>query len=399
MRIGIVGAGLGGLLAGALLSKSHEVVVFEKLPFLGGRFTNLEYEGFQLTTGALHMIPHGNDGYLAQALRKAGANVKIVNSEPDGTFLVNEKEYLYKELFSLLGFKEKAKAIALATKLKLGKVDENISFGEFLEDVDLALKVGNAFTGWALSLTAYETPMSEIIEIAKNYHKFGGPGIPIGGCKAVIDEHSRIIKNNNGRIIKEYEVKRIETDEKAYIDDYEFDVVVSNISPVETQKLCNIKFLKSKPKPSKGIKISIATKEGIIKHSGVLFTPECERINGLNQVTNVDKSLAPEGWHLVMTHQTQLTNNIKKEIDLGLEDIENLFKGKDYRILHIQSYRDDWPVNHASNGTDIDNIVNDKLYLVGDGAKGRGGIEVEGIAMGVLKVVEHINNVLNAKTK
>ena len=33
MRIGIVGAGLGGLLAGALLSKNHEVVIFEKLPF------------------------------------------------------------------------------------------------------------------------------------------------------------------------------------------------------------------------------------------------------------------------------------------------------------------------------------------------------------------------------
>ena len=64
MKIGIVGAGLGGLLTGALLSNKHDVVVFEKLPFLGGRFTNLEYEGFQLTTGALHMIPHGNDGYL-----------------------------------------------------------------------------------------------------------------------------------------------------------------------------------------------------------------------------------------------------------------------------------------------------------------------------------------------
>ncbi|WP_456416839.1 NAD(P)-binding protein [Methanocaldococcus sp.] len=398
MKIGIVGGGLGGLLTGALLSKNHEVVIFEKLPFLGGRFTNLEYEGFQLTTGALHMIPHGNDGYLAQLLRKAGANVKVINSNPDGTFLINGKEYLYKDLFSLLGFKEKVKAITMSAKLKLGNVDKNISFGEFLEDVELALKIGNAFTGWALSLTAYETPMSEIIEIAKNYYKFGGPGIPIGGCKAVIDELLRIIKTNNGKIIKEYDVKKIEIDEKAYIDDYEFDVVVSNISPIETQKICNIKFLKSKPKPSKGIKISIATKEGIIRHGGVLFTPECERINGLNQVTNVDKSLAPEGWHLVMTHQAQITNNVKKEIDLGLEDIDRLFKGKDYRILHIQSYRESWPVNHASNGTDIDNIVNDKLFLVGDGCKGRGGIEVEGIALGVLKVVnyiEHLNKKMN----
>ncbi|NPA62889.1 MAG: NAD(P)/FAD-dependent oxidoreductase [Methanococci archaeon] len=396
MKVGIVGSGLGGLLIGALLSKHCKITVFEKLPFVGGRFTNLDYDGFQLTTGALHMIPHGSDGYLAYALKKAEADVKIVNSQPDGTFLIGGKEYQYKELFSLLGIKEKAKAFKLATQLKLGKVDKNISFGEFLEDIDLAYKIGNAFTGWALSLTAYETPMSEIIEIANNYHKFGGPGVPIGGCKSVIDALSNIIKRNGGEIITEYHVKNIEIEEKAYVDDKEFDIVISNLSPKKTQEMCNIKFLpEDKVKPSRGIKISIATKKGIINHTGVLFTPECERINGLNQPTNVDRSLAPEGWHLVMTHQTQITNNIKKEIDLGLEDIENIFKDIDYKILHIQSYRDDLPVNHASNGTDVDNIICDKLFLVGDGAKGRGGIEVEGIAMGVLKVYDFIvNNLL-----
>ena len=66
MKIGIVGAGLGGLLAGALLSKDNEIIIYEKLPLVGGRFTNIEYKGYQLTTGALHMIPHGADGYLAQ---------------------------------------------------------------------------------------------------------------------------------------------------------------------------------------------------------------------------------------------------------------------------------------------------------------------------------------------
>ncbi|ENN95643.1 hypothetical protein J422_06738 [Methanocaldococcus villosus KIN24-T80] len=390
MEIGIVGAGLGGLLAGAILSYNHKITIFEKLPFLGGRFTNLNYDGFQLTTGALHMIPHGSRGYLAKALKMAKADVKIVNSKPDGTFLINGREYLYKDLFDLLGVKDKIKALKKATNLKLGIVDYNQPFGEFLEDVDLALMIGKAFTGWALSLDVYEVTMKEIINIANNYYKFKGPGVPIGGCKAVIDELVKIIERNGGNIIKEYEVKKIEVEDKAYIDDREFDIVISNISPKETQKMCNIKFLDKKIEPSKGIKISIASKKGIIKHNGVLFTPECERINGLNQVTNVDKSLAPEGYHLIMTHQAQISNNVKKEIDLGLEDIDKLFKNIDYKILHIQSYRDDFPVNHAKNGHDVGNIINDRLYLVGDGAKG-GDMEVEGIAIGVLKVVNHIN--------
>jgi len=96
-----------------------------------------------------------------------------------------------------------------------------------------------------------------------------------------------------------------------------------------------------------------------------------------------------------MAHGIQINNNIKKEIDIALEDIERIFNEvgiHKYEILHIQTFREDLPVNHASNGTDLDPIVNDRLYLVGDGVKGKGGIEVEGIAMGVIKVVDRINN-------
>src|SRR3990170_4242701 len=51
MKAVIIGAGLGGLLAGAKLTKAgHDVEIFERLPFTGGRFTNLPYQGFKLRT-------------------------------------------------------------------------------------------------------------------------------------------------------------------------------------------------------------------------------------------------------------------------------------------------------------------------------------------------------------
>ena len=409
MKIGIVGAGLGGLLAGALLSKDKEndITIYEKLPFVGGRFTNIEYKGYQLTTGALHMIPHGADGYLAQLLNKVGCNVNIVNSNPDGLFRVNKENHPYKNIFNLVKLKDKVKGLKMATYLKMGRVDKNISFGEFLEDIPLALDIGNSFTGWALSLNAYDTPMEEILEITQNYHKFGGPGMPIGGCKGVIDELVRIIKNNNGKIITNYEVKKIEIDDKCYINpeenEEEFDIIISNLSPKLTENISNVKIIKEKePIPSKGIKVSIGCKEKFIEHNGVLFTPECERINGLNCPSNVDKNLAKEGYNLIMAHATQIKDNVKNEIDIVLNDIEQLFSENNinnYEILHIQSYRDEIPVNHASNGTDLNPIVNDKLYLVGDGVKGKGGIEVEGVALSVLKVVGEINGKIVNKTK
>jgi len=82
MRVVTVGAGLGGLLTSAFLAKAgHEVTVLEKSSFIGGRFTNLNYKGFGLSTGALHMVPHGENGPLAYLLRLLNADVKIVNSD------------------------------------------------------------------------------------------------------------------------------------------------------------------------------------------------------------------------------------------------------------------------------------------------------------------------------
>jgi phytoene dehydrogenase-like protein len=79
----VIGAGLGGLLSAAKLATSgYEVEVFERLPMIGGRFTNIEYKGFALSTGALHMIPHGPAGPLAQMLESVGADVNIVRSNP-----------------------------------------------------------------------------------------------------------------------------------------------------------------------------------------------------------------------------------------------------------------------------------------------------------------------------
>ncbi|MGB4294608.1 MAG: NAD(P)-binding protein, partial [Smithellaceae bacterium] len=48
----IIGAGAGGLSAGAFLSRAgYKVLVTEQLPFVGGRGSSLEYKGFQVSTG------------------------------------------------------------------------------------------------------------------------------------------------------------------------------------------------------------------------------------------------------------------------------------------------------------------------------------------------------------
>ena len=143
--------------------------------------------------------------------------------------------------------------------------------------------------------------------------------------------------------------------------------------------------------PSAGIKICLAAEEPLVGHPACVFTPFTQRVNGMNEVTHVDPSLAPEGMHLTMTHQTMRTSDVQNEIKLGLQDIKNMFPGKKYSVLMVQTYRDDWPVNRISSGFDLGNLTPVKgLYVVGDGAKGKGDIEVEGVALGVMNLLEKL---------
>ena len=77
----------------------------------------------------------------------------------------------------------------------------------------------------------------------------------------------------------------------------------------------------------------------------MLLTPYAKRVNGINEVTNIDPSLAPAGKHLTMAHQTVHWNDLddlEREIELGLEDLKDIFAGKEYEVLLIQSYSNEW---------------------------------------------------------
>ncbi|VVB88253.1 Flavin containing amine oxidoreductase [uncultured archaeon] len=408
MKAVIIGGGLGGLLAGAKLSKTgYEVEIFERLPFIGGRFANLEYKGFKLTTGALHMIPHGSRGPLAMMLRDVGADVTIVNSNPMAVIRMETGEDIE--------FHDFRKELSLTKRMKLGiilflslkfKPKNDISFEDWILkyfDDEFLLRLADSFCGWSLSLKACDVPAREMLEIIDNMYLYKGSGVPVGGCGAVAGALAEVIKSNGGKIHTRTFVDKIIVDKGMATgisvngETIPAGIVISDIGHTETCRMYGCKDLEylgkiKKIVPSKGIKICLASDEPLLGHRGVLFTPFAERINGANEVTNIDPGLAPPGKHLVMSHQTVLTDDLKGEIDIGLLDLKKIFPGKKYEVLLIQSYSSGWPVNRAASGSDIGNMTSVRnLYIVGDGAKGKGGIEVEGVALGVRNMMKMIN--------
>ncbi|MDW7731933.1 MAG: NAD(P)/FAD-dependent oxidoreductase [Methanolobus sp.] len=424
MKAIIIGAGLGGLLSAAKLAISgYEVEVFERLPIIGGRFTNIPYKGFQLSTGALHMIPHGPSGPLARLLKDVGAEVTIVRKKPTAVLRIPRKrgDTDYKFGHKDLLFEDFKVPFSPMNRIKLAfyiiatrkNPPKESSFDEWCTnhiEQDWTHRISDSFFGWALSLRSADVPVEEAFEIIENLYRYGGAGVPVGGCKAITDALADIVRTNGGTIHTSAEVTKILTDNgkvKGIVADGQectSDLVISDIGHSATASLLDgnaeiaeiQKYIDETKelKPSAGIKICISSDKPLIGHGGVLLTPYAQRINGINEVTNIDPDLAPAGKHLTMSHQCVRWENLdklEKEIELGLQDLEDIFAGKEYEVLLIQSYSNGWPVNRSSSGTDLKNRTPVKdLFVVGDGAKGRGGIEVEGVALGVEHTMKEI---------
>ena len=422
----VIGAGLGGLLSAAKLATSgYEVEVFERLPMIGGRFTNIEYKGFALSTGALHMIPHGPAGPLAQMLESVSADVNIVRSNPMAVIRLPSKDgdNDYTNGYKDIPFGNFPDPLSAINRLKIavlmivtkkfppknGSLEE--WFTHYVKD-EWLVKLADSFCGWSLSLKGADTSAKEAFAIFSNLYRYSGSGVPIGGCKAVVDALADVITSNGGTIYTDKEVSRVLVESNKALgvevdgNEHFGDIVISDIGHIETNKLYEgadtsdeyrqyLEKLK-KIKPSAGVKICLAADEPLIGHGGVLLTPYARRVNGINEVTNIDPNLAPSGKHLVVSHQCvqwDKLDELEQEIELGLQDIKEIFAEKKYEVLLIQSHSGEWPVNRSASGFDV-NVKNttpiNNLFIVGDGAKGEGGIEVEGIALGVANAMENI---------
>jgi phytoene dehydrogenase-like protein len=419
MKTLIIGGGLGGLLSGAQLAKAgHKVIIFERLPMVGGRFMNLDYKGYTLTSGALHMIPHGPSGPLGTMLKEVGANVDIIPSMPEAFLRIpvdgdGHRDIPFRDFPKLLSWKNRLKFyyISLLSRIKNQEPKPLKNwFYPFIDDLWM-VKFSDSFFGWSVSLTSEQISTEEGMAIINNSYRYSGPGVPIGGCGAVIDALKKIILSGGGEIYTHSQVNKIIlTNERSVGVEVEGknisgDIVISNIGHQATAQLYNHpqttefeKYQKNinKIKPSAGIKICLGANKPLLGHGGILLTPYCKRINGVNEVTNIDPSLAPEGKHLIMCHQTLRSNDIQTEIKLGLDDVKDIFQDHEYELLMVQTYHSDWPVNRLGTGPNPGNTTPiERLYIVGDGARGKGGIEVDGIAMGVnntLSIIDQLTD-------
>ena len=95
-RVGVIGGGLGGLAAACTLAaRGHDVVLFEKNAWLGGKAAVLEADGFRFDMGpTILTLPSVLSRIFAEAGRRLGDYLELVRIDPqwrsffaDGTTL------------------------------------------------------------------------------------------------------------------------------------------------------------------------------------------------------------------------------------------------------------------------------------------------------------------------
>src|SRR5438876_6012670 len=443
----VIGAGLGGLLSAAeLLQRGKRVAVVERLPHCGGRFTAKTFQGVQISTGAVHMVPFGSSGVLSHMLQRLNVPHRFFDADVFGSFHVYGKQYRSRGLlgvFKFLGWRQFFWFTRIGYLMFLHPLppdERQLPFDRWLarhinvEHNPQLVAIFERISRFALSLELHQVSTAEVIETTKNMFSYGAPAIVEGGCGSLTKQLEQYVRARSCSLYLSCDVLQILQD-GGYVTGVRMrkraggeetvisaPLVVSDIGPRATNALLSghrvtqAEVLKHTTEndteltstehalnEAVGLKVHILSDVSLIPHRGIMYCMDTQRIAGTVQPTTSDPALAPPGKHLLISHQVIQSDNVEEERALALADLHMLF-GETFdthcRVLTMGTYRGEWPVNRAVQGEDTHSATTlAGLYLVGDAVKPSGYLMVEGVAQSVNQFLDLLDAIEQGKTE
>ncbi len=420
----VLGSGMGGLSAGALLAHAgFKTLVVEGLPRIGGRCSTLGYKGFKCTTGVIG-VELG--GVVESVFRKIGADFDVRQAGAPH-YLVNGHTVEVPGkggLKALLGAvsddeKEINRVLkAFSTALRGTELVKAQSLRDWLLQYtgnETILGIFQTMVSATLLVNADELPAQEYFAFIK---KLGGVkrfGYCPSGSIALAQALAERIQDLGGevwagtsahRILVEHGKARgalVSKDGAAL--EILAPVVVSNAGPLMTVQMAGeenftrtfLDEVKHNAVPAMIAALHIASDEPLIEHDHLLITG-ARRINALYQPTLICPELAPRGKHMLLAGGGPRSSlpplNAKSELEACLADLDDLIP--DFRnrseILLTGTFHRNWPGMHCWPGRDIPSESPIRgLYQVGDGAKPSGTTGLPSVVASGLRVAEAIS--------
>jgi phytoene dehydrogenase-like protein len=420
----VIGSGMGGLSAAALLAHAgYRTLVVEKLPFIGGRCSTVEYRGFKLTTGAVQW------GELIGEVifKEVGAPFNIRYPEPQFYYYMGGKSYelpdkgRLRAALTLAAGKEETEKImrAIRRAITWQEPSDSISLRDWLLQYTQNEKALGVFYS---SFDTRIMPAGHFIRQIKTLGPQRG-GYAEGGNLAVMEALADVVYKN-GDIWTRYRAQRILVEHggvtgvtvKPRRGDGEIEilskVVISNVGPVGSVKLAGeenfdkgyLKEMRETIIPCPWFSIQFSSEKPLIEFPSYAQVIDARRLNWICCPSNSCPELAPPGKHLYEAGAFLPPNESwdpKEELELNLLDLKDNLPGfeKHVEILHVYyGIGHDWPWVQSRYGRNMPQKTPvENLYNVGDGVCPSGTSALIGAALSAKAVADDVKGRLKPR--
>ncbi len=407
-RAVVIGAGLGGLLSAALLCKhGRRVTVTEKLSFIGGKFTQFDYQGFAVPTGAFHTLPGGVNGPVMRALGALGLSAEAL---PLSMVLYTEKRGrlhpMYPHLrpnmrrrdslFWAFGLRDLIGLGRMGRELKAGQNGPGGTLAENLRRFGISRRAERILSKMMEFSSAVPSDEADFLDFADcvRAHVGATPCVLTGGCRSIIDALESYIRGHGGEIITRARAARIAVEDGVVrgvgLADGRFleaQIVTSSAGPQVTSRCLGpdcpgALAAKAAPAPAWGAAHSLRATEPFLRHDSIELPYDLERIGGYIEINRLAPRLAPPGWSYLLAYQhLRPDRDVPTQLRAGTAELMERFTGlRGLEEFNIATYRKGWPgarmqARHGQSGADrlplqVDGIRG--LYMLSDDNRAKG---------------------------
>ena len=406
----VIGAGIGGLSAAAFLAKGgYKTLLVEKLPFVGGRASSIDYKGFKVSTG----VGGFELGLEDDIYKPLGAPFNVRIPQPNNVYWINGKWHEVPEkgklraAITIASGEEDANKImkALRRALQWNEPSNTISLRDWLLQYTNNEKTLGVFNGsWQIS----EVTAQAIIREIKTFGSMPY-GYAVGGNISMMESLAGVIRSNGGEVRTRYRARHIIVEDgvakgvvamtKKGKEELQLDcqVVISNVGPYGTVRLAGeenfdrgyLREMRNTIRTFPWLAFQLVSSEPILEYPSVGFVTDARIVNWTLSQSMLCPEWAPPGKQLTYVGAWIPPNppwDLQKYLDLAMQDVRDYAPKYDKYgegILHCAYFlRQEWPMYHSYDGYSLPQKTSiENLYNVGDGVFEPGYVGMWGCAM------------------
>jgi phytoene desaturase len=443
----IVGAGIGGMCAAALLARRGWLVtVVERIDQLGGRARTQNVGGYMLPRGA---VAFQLTGALPKICQEVGAEFEVRPVSETWFWIKGDEQFVQLpgrggikkmlEMFARVHGGDKAGAMAqVGLQLAMARIgaafkdplavtegEDGPTFREWLQqhtDNPDLLGLFHTITSAVSAVNDFEYPARHWFAhfsqkaLDARVDEFG---LVAGGYEAVASALADVVRACGGQVRLATPVRRILAQdgratgveiigENGQLEVLAADVVISNAGPTATLALAGdtavgadyAAFIRRRVRPTPIALTYVVSDEPLFPHRASILAAGLQRIVTGVPLTNICPEWAPDGRHIMSFYGTPKSCLTPMDRDeerrANIEDVHALFPNLEAcggRVLDVQLRDIDdpdvvarsWPGYHVPVETPLPNLFN-----VGDACAPDGFIATPAAAMSARLAVDRI---------